>query len=174
MDPILANWSKCSGRASTFAPQSIKSDTPVSVGIIGARGGLLIPLIRPTIVCPPTSTAPELPAETKASASFCFTIFIPITIDDCFFLRIACTGGSAISIISGASTISICSFGYSYLFNSSRTASSCPTRNTLISSLDKTASTAPLTISTGALSPPIASRATFVIVCMVCSSLCIY
>ena len=42
--------------------------TPFSVGISGASGGLSTPLILPTITCPPTSTAPELPADTKASA----------------------------------------------------------------------------------------------------------
>ena len=54
--------------------------------------------------CPPTKIAPELPADTNASASFCFTIFIPMTMDDCFFLRIAFTGGSAVSITSSACT----------------------------------------------------------------------
>ena len=68
MEPIFANCNKCSGRASTFAPQSINSEIPVSVGMIGASGGRLIPRIRPTIVCPPTRTAPELPAETNAPA----------------------------------------------------------------------------------------------------------
>ena len=71
---------RCEERASTFAPQSMSRDTPVSVGISGAKGGRSIPRILPTITCPPTNTAPELPADTNASASFCFTIFIPTTI----------------------------------------------------------------------------------------------
>ena len=64
-------------------------DTPLSVGISGAKGGLCMPFILPTITCPPTSTAPELPAETNASASLFLTIFMPTTIDDCFFRLLA-------------------------------------------------------------------------------------
>jgi len=110
MEPILANCTRCEERASTFAPQSMSRDTPVSVGISGAKGGRSIPRILPTITCPPTNTAPELPADTNASASFCFTIFIPTTIDESFFLRIAFTGCSAVSITSVAFLISIWSF----------------------------------------------------------------
>ena len=78
----------------------------------GASGGLSTPLILPTRTCPPTRTAPELPADTKASASPFFTIFIATTMDESFLPRIAFTGGSAVSITSVAFTISICSSGY--------------------------------------------------------------
>ena len=165
MEPIFANCTRWEALASTFAPQSIRRDTPFSVGINGASGGRSIPRILPTITCPPTRIAPELPADTNASASFCFTIFMPTTIDDCFFLRIAFTGGSAVSITSSACTTSICSFGYVYFSSSLFTTSCCPTNSTLISDLPFTASTAPFTSSAGALSPPIASTATFVISC---------
>ena len=47
------------------------------------------------------------------------------------------------------------------LDNSAFTCSSLPTRNTLIFFSAQTASTAPFTISPGALSPPMASTATF-------------
>ena len=111
MDPILANWTRCDGLASTLAPQSISSDTPFAVGISGASGGLSTPLMRPTITWPPTSTAPELPADTNASASPLFTRFMATTMEESFFLRIAITGGSAVSITSVAFTISIWSVG---------------------------------------------------------------
>ena len=150
----------------------MSKDTPRSVGISGAKGGLCIPFILPTMTCPPTSTAPELPAETNASASLFLTIFMPTTIEDCFFRLIATTGGSAISITSGASTISICPSGYVYCESSLSTGSFCPTRKIFISSLLLTASTAPLTTSAGALSPPIASSATLVVLCIV-TSLCL-
>ena len=87
-----------------YTEQSISRDTPFAVGINGASGGRSIPLIRPTSVCPPTSIAPELPADTNASASPFFTSFIPTTMDESFFLRIAFTGGSAVSITSVAPT----------------------------------------------------------------------
>ena len=150
----------------------MSKDTPRSVGISGAKGGLCMPFILPTITCPPTSTAPELPAETNASASLFLTIFMPTTIDDCFFRLIATTGGSAISITSGASIISICSLGYVYKESSLSTGTFCPIRNIFISFLLLTASTAPFTTSAGALSPPIASSATLVVLCIV-TSLCL-
>ena len=51
------------------------SETPLSVGMIGASGGRSIPRILPTITCPPTKIAPELPAETNA---FCLFVFYHI------------------------------------------------------------------------------------------------
>ena len=83
--------------------------------------------------------------------------------DESFFLLIARTGGSAISISSVALTISNCSFGYSYAFNVSFSISSFPTNRTFMSFRCFIAFTAPFTISCGALSPPIASRATIVV-----------
>ena len=59
-------------------------------------------MIRPTITWPPTKTAPELPAETNPSASPFFTKFSPTTIEESFFFLIAFTGGSPVSITSGA------------------------------------------------------------------------
>jgi len=79
------------------------------VGINGANGGRSIPLIRPTNNCPPTKIAPELPADTKASASPFFTSPMATEIEESFFLRIAITGGSAVSITSVAFTTSTCS-----------------------------------------------------------------
>lgn len=89
-----------------------QQDTPLSVGINGASGGRSTPLILPTITCPPTRIAPELPAEQNASASPLRTIFMPTTMDESFFVRIALTGGSSVSMTSVALTTSICSFLY--------------------------------------------------------------
>ena len=61
------------------------------------------------INCTSLTTAPELPAETNASAFFSFTSFSPTTMDESFFLRIAMTGGSAVSITSVVFTMVICS-----------------------------------------------------------------
>ena len=146
-----------------MAPQSISSAAPFAVGIRGASGARSTPLIFPTRIWPPASTAPELPADTKASASPRFTSFKATTIEESFLLRIAATGGSAVSITSDAFTISICSLGYVYADNPCRRTSSRPVSRTLISFRFCTASTAPLIISPGALSPPMASRATLVI-----------
>ena len=49
--------------------------------------------------------------DTNASASPLFTRFIATTIEESFFLRIAMTGGSAVSITSDAGMISIRSLG---------------------------------------------------------------
>ena len=109
MEPIFANCNKWDGRASTFAPQSTSKDTPFTVGINGANGGLSTPLILPAINCPPTNTAPVLPAETNASASPAFIKFSATTIEESFFLRIAITGASSLVITSSAFTTLICS-----------------------------------------------------------------
>ena len=83
----------------------------MAVGISGARGGLWIPLILPTITWPPTRTAPVLPEETNASASCFFTRFNPTTIEESFFFWIAITGGSAVSMTCDACTTRILSLG---------------------------------------------------------------
>ena len=140
------------------------------VGINGARGGLSTPLLLPTSTCPPTRTAPVLPDEIKASASCFLTIFKPTTIDESFFLRIAKTGGSAVSITWDALTTWIWFFGYPEYFASSLSITSCfPVRITFMSCLSVTASTAALTGSAGALSPPIASTTT-----LTCSAISSY
>ena len=134
----------------------------MAVGKTGAKGGLLTPGIRPIIACDPTNMAPVLPAETKASASPALTRFIATTMDESFFLRIAFTGCSAVSITSVAPITSILLWSYVYLLNSASTASLIPTSLTVTHSLLLTASTTPLTIAAGALSPPIASTATVI------------
>mgnify|MGYP003376202187 CR=1 FL=1 len=48
MEPIFANCTRWEALASTFAPQSIISDTPFFVGISGANGGRSTPFTLPT------------------------------------------------------------------------------------------------------------------------------
>ena len=109
IEPILAHCTRKAGLASTLAPLSTISTQPLSVGTIAPIGGLSTPGRRPTITCPPTNIAPELPADTKASASLFLTILRALTKDESFLCLIAITGGSPVSITSVALTTSICS-----------------------------------------------------------------
>ena len=68
IEPISANWSRCSGRASAFAPASSRSDGPFAVGITTAIAGRWTPGTRRRWIRPAASIAPVLPAETTASA----------------------------------------------------------------------------------------------------------
>ncbi len=146
-----------------MAPQSIRSAGPLAVGITGASGERSTPFILPTTNWPPTSIAPVLPAETNASASPCFTRFIPTTIDEFFFFLIAITGGSSKPIISSACTMLIRPLSYVYLSSSFFISSVLPARIILMPGTSFNASTAPFTGASGALSPPIASTTTFIV-----------
>ena len=55
-------------------------------------------------------------------------IFIPFTIEESFFLRIAMTGGSAVSITSSVCTISSLSFGKVYFESSASITGFLPVR----------------------------------------------
>ena len=79
-----------------------------------ARGGLWTPLSLPMITWPPTRLAPVLPAETIPSASPFLTIYKHFTSEESVFSLIAATGGSPVSIISVALTISNWSLLYLY------------------------------------------------------------
>ncbi len=162
IEPIFANCTRCDALASTFAPQSISRAGPFAVGIRGASGDLSTPFILPTTNCPPTSIAPVLPAETNASASPCFTRFMPTTIDEFFFFLMAITGGSSKPITSSACTMLIRSLSYVYLPSSLFISSVRPASTILRLEISPSASTAPLTGASGALSPPIASTTTFI------------
>ena len=146
-----------------MAPQSIRSAGPFAVGISGARGERSTPLILPTTNWPPTSMAPVLPADTNASASPCFTRFIPTTIEEFFFFLIAITGGSSNPITSSACTIVTRSLSYLYFASSVLMSSVLPTNTTCILSFSLTASIAPFIGACGALSPPMASTTTLII-----------
>ena len=104
---IIANSLKFLGLQSALAPLSaIIVILPFILGIQGQRQGLSIPFILPTIKVAPVSNAPVLPAETIASAFFSFIKFKPTTIEESFFLLIACTGLSSFSITSVVCIIS--------------------------------------------------------------------
>lgn len=98
------------GLASTLAPQSMRRENPLSVGIRGASGGRSTPLILPTITWPPTKMAPELPAETKAVGLSALYQVHSHHNGRILFLPDGVDGGSPVSMTSEAGTISICSF----------------------------------------------------------------
>ena len=154
-----------------FAPASSSSSgrRGMRVGRTVAIAGRCTPLMRPRLRIALVATAPELPAETNASARPSFTRRIATLIEQSFFLRTAVTGLSSISATSGAWMTSSVPFfvaaatSLGYLASSASICSLTPTRKTLTSSRPAAASTPPRTISPGALSPPIASRAMRVI-----------
>ena len=143
---------------STFAPQSTSSMLPSAVGSTGASAGRSTPLARRMMSVAPATVAPVLPAVRKTSPFPSATRFIPTTMEESFFVRMAFTGGSAISISSRASTTSIRSGSYSRPLRCSAMTSFFPTMQMEISSYSRRASNAPSIIARGALSPPIASK----------------
>ena len=157
----MPNCSRYFALQSTFAPLSTRNVKPFFVGRQVPNTGRSTPGRRPTMSREPVRRAPVLPAETKASASPFFTSCIPTTIEEFFFLRIAIVGTSSVLMTSSALTTSIFSFGYVYFASSRLTSSSLPTSFTS-TFISLTASTAPLTVSTGAKSPPMASSATII------------
>ncbi len=69
IEPIWANWSRCSARASALAPQSSSTEGPSRAGIGTAIAGRITPGSRLISSSPAASMAPVFPAETTASAS---------------------------------------------------------------------------------------------------------
>ena len=65
---MCANWSRCSGRASAFAPASSRTLGPCRAGIGTAIAGRSTPGSRRRCRRPAASIAPVLPADTTASA----------------------------------------------------------------------------------------------------------
>jgi hypothetical protein len=70
-----------------------------------AIAGRITPGVRPSPNTAAAATAPELPAETIASASLLFTRSMQMLIEHSFFLRTAVAGDSSMPIDSGACTI---------------------------------------------------------------------
>ena len=85
-----------------FAPPSIITIGFFIVGRVTAIAGLSIPGILPSPNKLDAIAAPVEPAATRASELPVATEFTVNTIDEFFFLRIACPGASPISIISDA------------------------------------------------------------------------
>ena len=129
-------------------------------GITVAIAGRFTPGMRPSVSIALVATAPELPADTKASARPSFTRRIATLMEQSFFFLTASTGDSSISATSGAWTISrrprsIAVWAdffrsFSSLPSSSWMGASCPTRRIFTFGMPTAASTAPTTISPGA------------------------
>ena len=113
--PMIANWYNISGVQLLFAPPSITTIGFLIVGSVTAIAGRSIPgnLPRPNKL--DAIAAPVEPAATTASELPCATASTARTIDDFFFLRIACPGASPISMISLAWVILISSLLVSIL-----------------------------------------------------------
>ena len=102
--------------------------------------------------------APELPAETTASAWPAFTRSKHIRMDDFFFCLTAIDGASCIVMTSGACRTSIFSRSAPSALSSARSRASSPTSTTDVPR-SRTAATTPSTSTRGAASAPIASTA---------------
>ena len=123
-------------------------------GSTGARAARRIPCMRLTVSVAPVSSAPVLPAETTASPFPSLSIVSATAIDESFLRRVAVLGSSSMVITSLAFTTSI-----SPQPSASRQALTLSSMPTSVTSTPSSlfALTAPFTISSGALSPPIAS-----------------
>ncbi len=147
-DPMCANWTRCSGRASAFAPASMRTLGPRFVGMTIAMPGRWTPGSRRMCRSDAASIAPVFPAETTTSASPSATARTARTSDESVFARTASTAWSSIEIDSDAST-------------SGRPWDSRPGGPNSVGRIsDEAAAAAPATISSGERSPPRASTAT--------------
>src|SRR3954451_5884930 len=146
--PMWANWTRCSGRASAFAPASIRTDGPRNAGRTTAIAGRARPGRRRISSSPAASIAPVFPAETTASARPSATARQATTRELSGLPRTASAGFSSMPISSVASI-------------SSRPPVSRPAGPTRTGvTWSERAARAPATISPGARSPPSASTAT--------------
>ena len=68
-----------------MAPLSMSIKKPLLPGTMGANATRLIPLIRLTIMVAPTTSAPLLPADTKASPFPWATRRRPSAMEESFF-----------------------------------------------------------------------------------------
>ena len=156
---MTANCSKNLGRQSTIAPTS-RINTCLLARIVGNTApiaGRSIPGSRPKRNKAAAIAAPEWPADTTASACFCLTKSIATLIEALGLRLMPLKGSSCISIVPSAGTIS----SWSKRVLDGRAASICLGSPTSITSTSNSsrARSAPITISAGALSPPMASIA---------------
>ncbi len=136
-----------------LAPAS-SSTMPGPMGKIEAIAGRLTPRIRPMPMAAAAIAAPVDPADTMPTASPEATNRAAVVTEAPFFSRIAVAGSSCIPITSGACTIGNVA---SWSARIGSIASVSPTSTT--STPRAAASMAPRTVSKGARSPPMASRA---------------
>ena len=160
MFPIWANWKRFRGLLRTVAPTSRRNVYLFSVGSATPKAGLSIPEIRPTTRTPPATMAPVLPAEMQPLASPLLTISIASLRLEFLFFLIAIVGCSSMPICSSAWIMEM-RFLILEETSSSKGAiiDSFPTRTSSRSGFSLQAAAAPLQISTGPWSPPMASRA---------------
>ncbi len=163
--PITANWSRFSTLQSTLAPLSSMTALPLVVGTTAPIAGRSIPSILPSVRVATAIAAPVLPALTNAWASPLLTRSAATATDESGFRRIAFAGCSSICTISDACFISAFDPEPGYFANSRWMRSRSPTKIACTPSLEA-ASSAPLTVSIGAWSPPITSTAIFMEQCI--------
>ena len=145
--PIVANCSRCSGRASAFAPASMRTDGPSRAGMGTAIAGRITPGRRRSSSRPAANMAPVFPAETTASASPFATARTAETSELSGLPRTASAGLSSISMTP-------------FVLRSSSPCVSVPAEPYRMgASVSPAASSAPATTSAGPRSPPIASTA---------------
>ena len=106
IEPMWANWSRCSARASALAPQSSSTEGPSRAGIGTAIAGRITPGSRLISSSPAASMAPVFPAETTASALPSPTARQAATSELSGFARTASAGLSSIAITCSAATCS--------------------------------------------------------------------
>ena len=101
--PMCANWTRCSGRTSTFAPASSSRNGAPGTGTSTARAGRCTPRARLKPNSEAASAAPVEPPLTSASASPEATAATARTIDASGLRRTARAGSGSLAIDSGAS-----------------------------------------------------------------------
>ena len=159
---MIPNCISISGRQSTLAPPSIRIRWPFAVGRIGARAGRFIPLSLFAINVEPTTSAPVLPAETKASPLPSARACKPTAMEQSFLLLIISVGSSWISITDSVCIMDILSRLRLFFSAVSLIIFSFPVRVTSTPS-SATALAAPSITAKGALSPPNASTIIFIL-----------
>ena len=147
-----------------MAPQSMSTALPPVVGITGAIAARRMPRMRLVIRVAPASKAPVDPAETRASALPSRSRVRPTPMEVSFLCRNTLEGSSHISTVSVVWTISIPRGMVSWPQSRSarRMASVSPVSSTSTPQCSMP-SRAPFTISSGALSPPMASMMIFIV-----------
>jgi hypothetical protein len=148
--PMCANWTRCSGRTSTFAPQSSSRNGRPGTGTSTASAGRCTPRARFTWNSPAASAAPVEPPETSASARPSATARTAWTIEDSGVERTARAGSAAFAIETGASTTATPGAG---------SISAAGPNTSTRSPQHSAASAAPRATSTGPASAPLASSA---------------
>ena len=136
-----------------MAPESSSIKQPFRQGTTVPMAGRFTPLMRLTMRVPPTTRAPVLPAETKASPSPSASICRPRAMLLSLYCFIIAVGSASMGITSGASAILIPSSEIPNFAAFSRSFSPSPV--SMISHFQRSAAMRhPCNTASGALSPP--------------------